>query len=182
MLSVCTVSWASYWNKRALNLIWEGKSSHPQADACLLSHGPSVGPWHAQHMLPNVRQHQVIIDGRCLVQTGFTEFSLDVILGGKAVAAVAIETSISCLPGCFSTEVFGHIRLGPAWFPSIEHGRGLEAQEVCGFDRHVGLGNGKLHTLVRTNGFPEDHPLFRVLDGFFNEPAPVTHRFRGYQD
>src|SRR2546430_15607816 len=117
----------------------------------------SVGPWHTQHMLSHVCQHQIIIYGRCLVQTCFTEFSLNVILSGKAVAAVAIETSIGCLPGCFSTEVFGHIRLGPAWFPGIEHGRGLEAQEVCGFDRHVGLGNGKLHTLVRTNGFPEDY-------------------------
>src|SRR6266849_5213246 len=182
MLSVCTVSWASYSNKRALNLIWKGKSDDPQADACPLSHSPSVGPWHAQHMLSNVRQHKVIIYRRCLVQTRFTEFPLDVVLGGKAVAAVAIETGIGCLPGCFSTEVFGHIRLGPAWLPGIEHSRGFEAYEVCGFDRHVGLGNGKLHTLVGADGFPEDHPIFRVLHGFFNEPAPVTHRFRGYQD
>src|ERR671930_1517663 len=115
MRSVCTVSWVSYSNKRALNLVCKGKRYSPQADACPLSHSPSVGPWHAQHMLSNVRQHKVIIDGRCLVQTCFTEFALDVVLGGKAVATVAIETGIGRLPGCFSAEVLGHIRLGPTW-------------------------------------------------------------------
>jgi hypothetical protein len=61
------MSWASYSNKRELNFIWKGKGDNIQADMCPLSHSPLVGPWHAQHMLANVRQYKVIIDRRCLV-------------------------------------------------------------------------------------------------------------------
>src|SRR5215475_4796235 len=35
-----------------------------------------VGPRHTKHMLPNVCQHQIIIDGRCLVQTCFTAMQI----------------------------------------------------------------------------------------------------------
>src|SRR5688572_30049914 len=114
-------------------------------------------------MLPHICEHETIVDWRCLAPTRLTESALDIVLGGNAEATMAVDTGISCLPGRIGAEVFGHVRLGPACLSSIEHGRSLEAHEVCGSDRHMGFGNRKLYPVVRADGFPEDHSIFRVL-------------------
>src|SRR5262249_39765678 len=67
----------------------------------------SVRPWHAQPVLSDVGQHQIVSDRRCLVEPRLAEFTLDVVLGGKAVAAMTIETGIGRFPGRLGTQVFG---------------------------------------------------------------------------
>src|SRR5712691_12911512 len=112
-------------------------------------------------MLSDIGQHKIVMYRRRLVQTRLTEFALDVVLSGKAVATMAIETGIGRLPGGFGTEVFRYIRFSPTRLTGIEQGCGLEAHKVRRCHRHMSLGDGKLHTLISADGFAEDDAIFR---------------------
>ena len=45
-----------------------------------------------------------------LVEPGFTEFSLDVILLREAKTPVGLQANVGCFPTSFRSEHFGHVR------------------------------------------------------------------------
>src|SRR2546426_5097053 len=68
----------------------------------------------AQDVLRQVRKDEIGRDRRHQVQARLAEFSLDVVLGGEAEAAVGLQAHVRRLPGRLRGEVFGHVRLRAA--------------------------------------------------------------------
>src|SRR5207247_2595936 len=142
----------------------------------------SVRPRHAQDVLADVGEHEVVVDGRGLVEPALAELPLDVVLLGVAVPAVAIDAGVAGLPRRLGGEVLGHVGLGPARLARVEERRRLVAHERSGLDAGVGLGDRELHALVGAERLAEEHALARVRDGPLHEPAAVADRFRRDQD
>src|SRR5258708_7938747 len=70
--------------------------------------------------LRHVRQHQVVVDRRDFVEACLAELALDVVLGGKAIAAVGIDARVGGFPGRVGGKQLCHVRLGPTWLACVK--------------------------------------------------------------
>src|SRR6266540_2556723 len=131
----------------------------------------SIRARHAEHVFPDVCHHQVVVDGRGLVEARLAELALDVVLLGEAVAAVGVDAGIGRVPCRLRRQVLGHVGLGTAGQAGVEELGGLGAHEVAGLDGHVRLGDRELPPLVGADGLAEDHALARIGYRLLDEPA-----------
>ena len=57
----------------------------------------------------------------------------------------------------------------------------MQAHQVGSLEFDVGLGDGKLHALVLSDGATEYHPVAGIVTGFLNEPTTIADAFRSDQ-
>src|SRR5581483_294614 len=124
-----------------------------------------VAARHAEHVLADVGEHQVVRDGRHGEQPRLAELALHVILGREAIAAVGVEAGVRRLPRRLGGEQLRQVRLGAAALAAA-----------------VGAGDGELHALVRADGPAEHLALAGVLARAVHEPAAVADRLGGDED
>src|SRR6185503_10210711 len=55
---------------------------------------PSIGPRHPEHVLADVREHEVVADRRDKQKTRLAELALHVVLACETVPAVRIESGV----------------------------------------------------------------------------------------
>ena len=132
-------------------------------------------------MLSDVGVNHVGGDGGHLVKPGFAELALYVVFGGKAKAAVVLQTNIGRFPTGFGGEVLGHIRFGAAGLLCIKQSAGFVAHQVGSFHFDIGIGNRKLHPLVLPDGAAKDLTLLGVLADAVDKPVAITNAFGGDQ-
>src|ERR1700733_3385603 len=97
----------------------------------------SVGPGQTQDVLPQKRQDHVVADRRHLVDAGLAEFSFDVVLVDKAIAAVDVEADIARLPACLGGDEFRSVCFCTALLAGVEQFGGAVAHQVRG--EHLGV-------------------------------------------
>src|SRR5207244_1412654 len=90
----------------------------------------SVGAGQAEHVLAHVGEHEVLADGRGLVEPRLPELPLYVVFLGVAVAAVAVDAGVSGLPRRLRRQVLGDVGLGPAGLARVEERGGLVAHQL----------------------------------------------------
>src|SRR5262245_33050725 len=73
-----------------------------------------VRAWHAEHVLTEEGEHEVVRDGRDAVEARLAELSLDVVLLRKAEAAVGVEARVRRRPRRLRGEQLRHVRLRAA--------------------------------------------------------------------
>src|SRR5919198_1268991 len=95
----------------------------------MVASGRLVGARHAQDVLADVREHEVVVDRRGLVEAALAELSLHVVLLGEPVPAVAVDSGVGRLPRRLRREVLGHVGLRPARLAGVEQRRGTVAHE-----------------------------------------------------
>ena len=67
-----------------------------------------------EDVLRNVGQDQIRRDRSDLIQTRFAELAFDVVLGGKAEAAVKLQARVGRFPRSLGGEIFRHVRFRAA--------------------------------------------------------------------
>src|SRR5690349_14359662 len=142
----------------------------------------SVRARHAEYVLAEVGEDQVVRDRRDRVEPRLPELSLDVEVGGEAGAAVRIEAGVRGEPRRLGGEQLRHVRLGAAVCAPVEEARRLAADEIGRVDGGVGAGDRELHALVGGDRTAEDDPFRRVARGPVDEPAAVAYALGGDQD
>src|SRR2546422_2724519 len=108
-----------------------------------------ITPRHAEHVLADVGEHEVVVDRRRLVESALAEFALDVVLLGVAVAAVTVDARVAGLPRRLGAEVLRHVGLAPARLARVEERRRLVTHELRRVGRDVLARDGELHALDR---------------------------------
>ena len=103
-------------------------------------------------MLGHIGQDQVGRDRRHLIQPGLAELALDIVFARKAKTAMRLDAGIGRLPAGIGRQQLGHVRLRPAIKPGVKTPARLKAHQVGSLDIHIGAGDGKLHTLILTDG------------------------------
>src|SRR5204862_7158117 len=116
----------------SLIVILRGGSSEPRAR--------SVRARHAEDVLADVSEHEVLADGRGLVEPRPAELALDVVLLGVAVPAVAVDAGVPRLPRRLRFDVLRHAGLGAARLARVEERGGLVPHQLRGLDGRVGAG------------------------------------------
>src|SRR3954465_4849530 len=69
---------------------------------------------HAEHVLAQEGQHQIVVDGRRHIKPRFAEFPLHVVFPSKTVAAMRIQTCVGSFPSCLRRQQLRHIGFGAA--------------------------------------------------------------------
>src|SRR5437773_12054902 len=80
----------------------------------------SVRSRHAQHVLAEVSQDEVVVYWRDGIEAGFAELALDVVLDGEAIATVYGQTDVSRLPGRLGRQQLSHVGLRAALLAAVE--------------------------------------------------------------
>lgn len=133
-------------------------------------------------MLADVGEDEVGGDGGDLVEAGFAEFALYVVLFGKAEAAVGLQGDVGGFPGGIGRQQFGHVGFCAAGLAAVKETGGFKAHQVGGADVDVGLGDGELDALILADWPFKDHPLLRIATGTINEPVTIANTFGGNQN
>src|SRR5688572_9771477 len=81
-------------------------TKRPKRTCCL------VGAGHAEDVLAEVGEDEVVRDRCDRVEAGLPELALDVVLLREAPAAVRVEAGVRRRPGGLRGEQLGHVRLG----------------------------------------------------------------------
>src|SRR2546428_13047364 len=88
-----------------------------------------ITPRHAEHVLADVGEHEVVVDRRRLVESALAEFALDVVLLGVAEAAVTADARVAGLPRRLGAEDLRHVGPAPARLARAEERRRLLPQD-----------------------------------------------------
>src|SRR6266849_2170698 len=114
----------------------------------------SVRPRHAEHVLPDIRHDEVVVDRGRAVEARLAELPLDVVFLREAVAAMAVDAGVAGGDGRFGGEVLGHVGLRAARDASVEHLGGLGAHESGGLDRMCAFAIGNWTPWLAPIGLP----------------------------
>src|SRR6058998_3416281 len=128
---------------------WSLYSGHVGPDLSITSR-------HPEHVLADVREHEVVVDRGRLVEAALAELALDVVLLGVPVATVAVDAGVARLPRGLGAEILRHVGLAAARLARVEQRRRLVAHELGGVGRDVSAGDRELHALVGPDRPAED--------------------------
>src|ERR671912_676993 len=141
-----------------------------------------VAAWHAENVLTNIGENQVVGHRRDHKDAGLAELPLYVIVLPEAVATVRLEGGVSRIPRSFGGKELRHVGLRAALLALVKEARGFEPQHAGRLYRSVGPRDGELNPLVLADGAVEDPPLPRVATGPIYEPPPVPDGLRCDED
>src|SRR5436305_15326467 len=104
-----------------------------------------VRPRHAEDVLAEVGEDQVVRDRCDRVEARLAELPLDVEVDGEAEAPVRIETGVRCEPRRLAREELRHVRLGATLGAPVEQAGGLAPDEVGRVDGRMSTPDWALH-------------------------------------
>ena len=128
-----------------------------------------VRPRHAEDVLGQVAKDEVGGDGCDLVEAGFAKLALDVELLGKAEAAMGLNAGFRCFPARLGRQHFRHVGLGTGVVTGFIAVHRLVQHQLRSPHTGIGLGDGKLNTLVLPDWTSEDDALTGVAAGALDD-------------
>ena len=132
-------------------------------------------------MLADVAQDHVGGHGRDLVEARLAELAFHVVFLRESESAEGLHAGFRRFPGGFGSQQLGHVGLLAGGQPLVEFLRRVGDHQGGRFNRRIGPGNRKLHSLVAADRAAEYFPLAGVSGGPVDEPAPVADAFPANQ-
>ncbi len=142
--------------REAIRNWWEARNSIDARPRCACGWPELVRTRQPEHVLGDVREHEVGGDRRDLIEARLAELALDVVLLREREAAVGLHAHVGGLPRRLGGELLRHVRLGAARLAVlVQLARALD-HERRRADRHVGARDRELDALVLPDLPPED--------------------------